>query len=90
MQYISEREALRLHAEVRALQERLGLSYQDASHRLYMAAVAKAEVARDGQVGVAELRQRIDKTIEHEIWPVIRAIDEGLLEGGSESVAGGH
>lgn len=60
-----------------------------------MAAVAKAEVAREGQVGVAQLRERIDKTIKHEIWLVIRAIDEGDLEGQGEyiqgqSVAPGH
>ena len=56
-----------------------------------MAAVAKAEAAQQGQVGVAELRQRIDKAINYELWPVIRAIDEGFPEGdGSQSVAPGH
>ncbi|KAF8811434.1 hypothetical protein BYT27DRAFT_7089498 [Phlegmacium glaucopus] len=33
----SDRERLSAHAEVLALQERLGLSYKDAAHRLYMA-----------------------------------------------------
>jgi hypothetical protein len=86
---MSEREALAKHAEVKAMQERLGLSYQDAAHRLYMAAVGKAEVAQEGQVGLAELRQRIDKTIKHEIWPVVRAIDEGLPEGEELNTQGG-
>jgi hypothetical protein len=53
-----------------------------------MAAVAKAEAAQQGQVGVAELRQRIDKTINHELWPVIRAIDEGFREGDDAGEAG--
>jgi hypothetical protein len=35
---LTEREFLGLHAEIIALQKTLGISYKDASHRLYMIA----------------------------------------------------
>ncbi|KIL54925.1 hypothetical protein M378DRAFT_182373 [Amanita muscaria Koide BX008] len=38
---LTQRELLGLHAEVKALQERLGISYKDASHRLYMTEIEK-------------------------------------------------
>ncbi len=37
---LSEREALVIHAEIKALKDRFGLSYKDAAHRLYMAEFA--------------------------------------------------
>ena len=37
---LSEREALIIHAEIKALKDRFGLSYKDSTHRLYMAEVA--------------------------------------------------
>ena len=37
----SDRERLSAHAEVLALQNHLGISYKDASHRLYMAEVER-------------------------------------------------
>ncbi|KAH9478219.1 hypothetical protein JR316_0008672 [Psilocybe cubensis] len=42
---LTDNEMLTLHAEVCALQKSLGISYQDAAHRLYMAEVAKLKVA---------------------------------------------
>jgi hypothetical protein len=41
LQPLTQRELLGLHAEVKALQERLGISYKDASHRLYMTEIEK-------------------------------------------------
>ena len=38
-----DRELLGCHAEVKALQNTLGTSYKDASHRLYMAEVETLE-----------------------------------------------
>ncbi|KAM6491587.1 hypothetical protein JOM56_012979 [Amanita muscaria] len=40
---LTKRELLGLHAEVKALQKRLGISYKDASHRLYMAEVERLQ-----------------------------------------------
>jgi hypothetical protein len=44
-QQLSDQEYLNLHAEVLALQEKLGISYKDAFHWLYLAEVEKLKVA---------------------------------------------
>jgi hypothetical protein len=43
LQILTDRELLGCHAEVKALQNNLGTSYKDASHRLYMAEVETLE-----------------------------------------------
>ena len=45
-QGLSDREALTLHSEIKALQDRLGLSYKDAAHRLYMSEVEKLRMEK--------------------------------------------
>jgi hypothetical protein len=40
---MTEREIMGLHAEVNALRERYGISYKNASSRLYMAEVEKVK-----------------------------------------------
>ncbi|KAH9475739.1 hypothetical protein JR316_0002986 [Psilocybe cubensis] len=42
---LTDKELLRQHAEVQALVEKLGISYRDAAHRLYMAEMEKLKVA---------------------------------------------
>jgi hypothetical protein len=44
MQGSSDRERLLAHAEVLALQAKLGISYKDAAHRLYMAELERLKV----------------------------------------------
>jgi hypothetical protein len=44
-QQLSDQEHLTLHAEVLALQDKLGISYKDASHRLYLAEMERLKVA---------------------------------------------
>lgn len=44
IQCLTARERLAAHAEVIALQKQLGISYKDASHRLYMAEVERLKV----------------------------------------------
>ena len=44
LQILTDRELLSCHAEVKALQNKLGTSYKDASHRLYMAEVEKLKL----------------------------------------------
>ena len=76
-QYISGREALSLHAEVRSMQLCLSISYQDAAHRLYAEAVGKLQATRQEQVGLAEVCDRIDNILIHEIDPAVKKIDKG-------------
>ena len=75
-QALSDCEALTLHSEVKALQELLGISYKDAAHRLYMAEVEHFKVEREAKMAFTKFKERIDKTILHEIYPPIMAIDK--------------
>lgn len=67
---------MNLHAEVKALQETLGISYKDAAHRLYMAEVNKMKAEKDSEVAITKVRQIIDNTIINEVYPVITEIDK--------------
>lgn len=69
-----------LHAEVKALQATLGLSYKDAAHRLYMAEVEKMRAQRQAEFALAKICEKIDGTIVNEIYPPITRIDSGDLD----------
>jgi hypothetical protein len=71
----SDREALQLHAEILAIQERWGISYKDAAHRLYLAEVAKLEAEEHALRAIQCIRHRIDDTIMQEIDGAINYID---------------
>ncbi|KAH9483508.1 hypothetical protein JR316_0002976 [Psilocybe cubensis] len=60
---LTDHEMLALHAEVCALQKRLGISYQDAVHRLFMAEVAKLKVADGDRRYHAYMDQCMAKTL---------------------------
>lgn len=62
------------------MQRRLGISYKDAAHRLYMAEVQKLQTEREVDAGLGKLREQIDKTVSQQIYPPIMAIDEGKVE----------
>lgn len=77
---LSDREALKLHAEVKALQVLLGISYKDAAHRLYMAEVEKLKTESELEGSFTMIRDMIDKTITNEINTPISKIDRGELD----------
>ncbi|KAF8816561.1 hypothetical protein BYT27DRAFT_7248173 [Phlegmacium glaucopus] len=77
---LTHREALMIHAEIKALAQRLGLSYKDAAHRLYMAKVERVKLADSAAKSFAILKQKIDKMVSHELCPVIDAIDRWDLD----------
>jgi len=58
---LSDQENLNIHAEVLALQEKLGISYKDASHRLYMAELEKLKVADETHKAFKNLDKRISQ-----------------------------
>ena len=70
-------EALNLHGEVKALQNRLGISYKDAAHRLYIAEVSKMKAQKESSNGFKFLQQYIDIILVNEIYPPISNIDSG-------------
>jgi len=57
------------------MQTRWGLSYKDATHRLYLAEVEKLRVETKAESGFSGIRERIDKTIEQEIVDVLANMD---------------
>jgi predicted phosphohydrolase len=71
-----------------ALQQSLGLSYKDAAHRLYMAEVERLQAERQTEHAFRILRNRVDKTVFHEIYPPITAIDAGELDNIALNEAG--
>ena len=48
---------------VKALQKQLGISYKDASHRLYMAEVEKLEQQELTLKRLASLKERMEKSL---------------------------
>lgn len=60
----SDRERLSAHAEVLSLQERLGISYKDASHRLYMAEMERMKADEKTFKAFASLEVTTKKALE--------------------------
>jgi len=61
---LTDRELLSCHAEVKALQNQLGTSYKDASHRLYMAEVEKLEQQDVTLKTYATMKERMKCSLE--------------------------
>lgn len=52
-----------VHAEILALQERLGISYKDASHRLYMAELEKLKAVDKHCKALANLKACLQESL---------------------------
>ncbi|KAF8802330.1 hypothetical protein BYT27DRAFT_7261112 [Phlegmacium glaucopus] len=72
---LTEQEASLLHVEIQALAQKLGLSYKDAAHRLYMAEIERLKMADSAAKSFSALKHRMDKIVSHELYPPISAID---------------
>lgn len=77
----SERELHLLHAEVKALQDSLGISFKDAAHRLFMAEVERVKRADSAEKSFAAIRRSLQCLVKSDILPPIDAIDKGKLDG---------
>ena len=75
VQEFSNRESLILHAEIKALQSYLGISYKDAAHRLYMKEVDKLKNKRLTEKNCRKIRDHIDNTISSDLEAPIGEID---------------
>lgn len=64
------------HSEVLALQERLGISYKDATHRLYMSELEKVKRDRFSFQSYESLDAATTKTLEM-AYKRISALEEG-------------
>lgn len=81
-------EALSLHAEVLALQRTLGISYKEAAHRLYMSELERLKAERRTEQAMRGLREHVDKTLFHEIYPPLEEIDSGRLNKTQRDMTG--
>lgn len=63
VQPLCERERLTLHIEVEALVHRLGISYKDAAHRLFLAEMEKMKTEERTAKSYANLRARIEESL---------------------------
>ncbi|KAF8799625.1 hypothetical protein BYT27DRAFT_7120018 [Phlegmacium glaucopus] len=59
-----DRERLSAHGEVLVLQERLGISYKDAAHRLYMCELEKIKTDQRMYKAFMNFQQSGEKTLE--------------------------
>ena len=64
LQSLTDRELLSSHAEVKALQNQLGMSYKDASHRLYMTEVEKLSQQDITLKTYATLKKRMELNLQ--------------------------
>jgi hypothetical protein len=71
---------LRLHSKIIALTTRLGISYKDAAHRLYMAEIERLKMADSAARSFAMIKQRIDNMIENDIAPLVDHIDKWAFD----------
>lgn len=76
----SQRELHMLHAEVKALQATLGISYKDAAHRLFMAETERVMKADSAAKAFSALRTKLKDTINEDVMPAISAIDKGEFD----------
>ena len=66
-----------LHAKLRALQQELGLSYKNSTHRLFLAEVKKRKEQDKAKKVFSAIRQRIDSIMDHELIAPMLLVDEG-------------
>ena len=76
----SERERLLLHAEVKALQDYLGISYKDAAHRLFLAEVERVKKADSAEKSFRSIRCSLESLVTSDIIAPIAAIDKGEMD----------
>jgi hypothetical protein len=64
---LTPRELLRLHAEVKALQDQYGISYKDAAHRLYHGEIQKLSALTSSELKLSTVHDELDYAIGNAI-----------------------
>ncbi|KAF8799823.1 hypothetical protein BYT27DRAFT_7217374 [Phlegmacium glaucopus] len=84
----SDRERLAAHSEVLALQERLGISYKDAAHRLYMAELEGIKAEQKMYKAFTSLQSSTETTLQMAYQSIKHAWDQPafLLSNGRPPV----
>jgi hypothetical protein len=73
-----------IHAEVKALQVKYGLSYKDAAHRLYYSEVKKLQVEDNAYKSMNEMLDYIDSSIVQDLQQKLNAIDGHVIENAGD------
>lgn len=71
----SDRERLSAHADVLALQERLGISYKDSAHRLYMAELERMKSDEKMHKAFANIQLSTQQALER-AYNLIREVEQ--------------
>jgi hypothetical protein len=79
-QPFSDKEILNLHAEIKAMQVRWGLSYKDAAHRLHMMEVQKLLAETKAHSALTETLDRIDGIVHNDMFLAITEIDKKVVD----------
>jgi hypothetical protein len=79
LQGSSDRERLSAHSEVLALQEKLGIAYKDAAHRLYLAELERVKRDQKMYKAFASLERSTMKTLAR-AYTNISEIDGATIE----------
>jgi hypothetical protein len=74
----SDRERLEAHAEIIALQERLGISYKDAANRLYMAELERVKAEERKYKGFKKLQDSTEKALTMAYKAIVPVISDDL------------
>lgn len=84
-QNLSHRELLILHAEIKALQYQYGLSYKDATHRLYETEAKTISLHDYTYECLWDMNERMDTVIVDDITKKIKDIDLGVAQNAGET-----
>ncbi|KAF8337250.1 hypothetical protein F5887DRAFT_1078251 [Amanita rubescens] len=81
----TERELLNAHAEIIALQTKYGLSYKDASHRLYHSEVAKLMQMEEVHQAISDICRTLEEECISDIKQKIAEIDIRVLKSSGKA-----
>lgn len=87
LQGSSDRERLSAHSEALALQERLGISYKDAAHRLYMAELEKIKSDEKMYKAFKNLDASTENALQKALQ-IIKKIEESPATGSGDTEQG--
>ncbi len=77
----SECKCYLLHAEVKALQATLGISYKDVAHWLFLAEVERVKKPDSAAKSFAAIQRSLESLVLSDIHPPIQSIDKEELDG---------
>ena len=75
-----------LHREIKALQSRLGISYKDAAHRLYVGEIDKLKNKKVTEINCKKIQEQLEDIIHNGMKDRIADINKEIVESYSLSL----